>query len=74
VDRFYLNGYVPRLLSEGEVVPFLRHVGAATVPSLALFGRITDRYKTRMRAWCERHRISWREFQKGERKDAVVQA
>jgi hypothetical protein len=73
VDRLYLNGYVPRLLTEGGVLGFLRHAGGTTVPSPALFGQITDRFKVRLRAWCERHRIPWLEFQKGARKDDVVQ-
>jgi hypothetical protein len=73
VDRLYLNGYVPRLLTEGGVVAFLRHAGATTVPSPALFGQITDRFKGRLRAWCERHRIPWIEFKKGARKDEIVQ-
>jgi hypothetical protein len=72
IDRLYLNGYIPRLLSEGGVVAFLRHVGAATVPSPALFGQITDRFKGRLRAWCARRGIPWLEFKKGERKDDVV--
>jgi hypothetical protein len=35
VDRLYLDGYVPRLLSEGGVVAFLRQAGAQAVPSPA---------------------------------------
>jgi hypothetical protein len=73
VDRLYLNGYVPRLLTEGGVVAFLRHAGGTAVPSPALFGQITDRFKTRLRTWCERRGIPWIEFKKGERKDDVVQ-
>ncbi len=73
VDRLYLNGYVPRLLTEGGVVAFLRQAGAQAVPSPAIFGHITDRFKTRLRAWCTTRRIPWLEFKKGERKDDVVQ-
>jgi hypothetical protein len=72
VDRLYLNAYVPRLQSEGGVVAFLRHRGH-TIPSPALFGQITDAFKTGLRAWADRHGIPWIEFQKGERKDDVVQ-
>jgi hypothetical protein len=72
VDRLYLNGYVPRLLTEGGVVTFLRHAGATAVPSPAVFGQITERFKTRLRAWCGQHRIPWVEFPKGARKDEVV--
>src|SRR5712692_386315 len=73
VDRLYLNGYVPRLLTEGGVVAFLRQAGGQAVPSPAIFGHITDRFKTRLRAWCTTRRIPWLEFKKGERKDDVVQ-
>ena len=73
VDRLYLNGYVPRLQSEGGVVAFLRQAGGRVVPSPAIFGEITDAFKRRLRAWCEARRIPWIEFKKGERKDDLVQ-
>ena len=72
VDRLYLNAYVPRLQSTGGVVSFLTHRGQ-TIPSPALFGKITDAFKTELRAWAERGGIPWIEFQKGARKDDVVQ-
>ena len=65
VDRLYLNGYVPRLQSEGGVVGFLLHARGQKIPSPAVFGQITERFKTRLRAWCARHRIPWVEFPKG---------
>ena len=71
VDRLYLNGYVPRLQSEGGVVAFLRQPGAR-IPSPALFGEIT----MPSRRGCgpgPPGGIPWIEFQKGERKDDVVQ-
>jgi hypothetical protein len=49
VDRLYLNAYVPRLHSSGGVVSFLRHRGQV-IASPALFGRITDDFKRRLRA------------------------
>jgi len=72
VDRLYLNAYVPRLQSDGGVVAFLRYRGH-TIPSPALFGRITDAFKTGLRAWASQHRIPWLEFQEGARQDDVVQ-
>jgi hypothetical protein len=73
VDRLYLNGYVPRLQSDGGVVAFLRHAGARAVPSPAIFGEITEAFKRRLRAWCDERRIPWIEFARGERKDDVVE-
>jgi hypothetical protein len=73
VDRLYLNGYVPRLQSDGGVVAFLRHAGARAIPSPAIFGEITDAFKRRLRAWCDARRIPWIEFARGDRKDDVVE-
>jgi hypothetical protein len=73
VDRLYLNGYVPRLQSEGGVVAFLRQAGGAVIPSPAVFGEITTSFRMRLRAWCEGRGIPWIEFRKGERKDDLVQ-
>ena len=72
VDRLYLNAYVPRLQSEGGIVSFLRQRGQH-IPSPALFGRITDAFRVGLRAWCEGQGIPWLEFNKGQRKDDVVQ-
>ncbi|MFH1087332.1 MAG: hypothetical protein V1737_01945 [Chloroflexota bacterium] len=72
VDRLYLNGYVPRLRSEGGVIGFLCHRGQR-IPSPAVFGQITQAFKTEVRVWAERNNIPWIEFAKGERKDDVVQ-
>jgi hypothetical protein len=73
VDRLYLNGYVPRLQSEGGVVAFLRQAGGRVVPSPAIFGEITTSFRARLRAWCDQGEIPWIEFRKGERKDEIVQ-
>src|SRR5262249_43567049 len=73
VDRLYLNGYVPRLQSEGGVVAFLRQAGGQVVPSPVIFGEITTSFRLRLRAWCDRRAIPWIEFRKGERKDDIVQ-
>src|SRR6266545_2486774 len=72
VDRLYLNAYVPRLQSSGGVVTFLAHRGQS-IPSPALFGKITEAFKRDLRAWAERESSPWLEFPKGARKDDVVQ-
>ncbi len=74
VDRLYLNGYVPRLQSEGGVVAFLRRVGGRGIPSPALFGGITEAFRTRLRAWAEARRVPWIEFKKEDgKKDDFVE-
>jgi hypothetical protein len=74
VDRLYLNGYVPRLQQEGGVIGFLRGVRGQRIPSPAVFGQITQAFKTRLQAWCRARAIPWIEFPKGARKDDIVEA
>jgi hypothetical protein len=72
VDRVYLNVYVPRLQASGGVVGFLRHRGQRML-SPAVFGQITEEFKTGLRTWAAGQGIPWLEFTKGQRKDDVVQ-
>jgi hypothetical protein len=72
VDRLYLNAYVPRLQSSGGGVGFLAHRGQV-VPSPALFGKLTAAFVAALRTWCQQEGIPWLAFQKGGRKDDVVQ-
>ena len=62
----------PRLQASGGVVGFLRHRGQRVL-SPAVFGQITEAFKTGLRAWAEVRGIPWLEFKKGQRKDDVVQ-
>jgi hypothetical protein len=73
LDRLYLNGYVPRLQSSGGVVDFLVRACRQPIASPAVFGQITNAFKTQLRTWADHHHIPWIEFRKGERKDTVVQ-
>ena len=72
VDRLYLNAYVPRLQSEGGLVAFLLQRGQP-IPSPVLFAEITSAFKTQLHQFCESHAIPWIEFNKGDRKDDVVE-
>ena len=44
VDRFFLQGYVPKLQSVGQVCRFLRWQRRFPIPSSAAFGKIGDGY------------------------------
>jgi hypothetical protein len=72
VDRVYLNVDGPRLPASGGVVSFLRHRGQRVL-SPAVFGQITEAFKTGLRTWATERGIPWLEFSKGQRKDDVVQ-
>jgi hypothetical protein len=73
IDRLYLNGYIPRLQSSGGVIDFLVRACRQKIASPAVFGQLTDAFKTRLRRWATEQQIPWIEFRKGERKDTVVQ-
>jgi hypothetical protein len=73
IDRLYINGYVPRLQASGGVIDFLVRACGQKIASPAIFGQLTDAFKTRLRRWASEHQIPWIEFRKGERKDTVVQ-
>lgn len=73
IDRLYLNAYVPRLQSGGGVVDFLVRACGQKIASPAIFGQLTDSFKTRLRRWATEQQIPWIEFRKSDRKDTVVQ-
>jgi hypothetical protein len=73
IDRLYLNGDIPRLQSSGGVIDFLVRACRQKIASPAVFGHLTDAFKTRLRQWATEQQIPWIEFRKGERKDTVVQ-
>ncbi len=73
IDRLYLNGYIPRLQSSGGVIDFLVRACRQNIASPAVFGHLTDAFKTRLRQWATEQQIPWIEFRTGERKDTVVQ-
>ena len=73
LDRLYLNAYVPRLQSAGGVIDVLVRACRQKIASPAVFGQLTEAFKTRLRKWATEQQIPWIEFRKGERKDTVVQ-
>ncbi|MDQ6947951.1 MAG: hypothetical protein M3256_17210, partial [Actinomycetota bacterium] len=44
VDRFFLQGYIPKLQTVGMVCKFLRWQRHFPIPSSAAFGKIGDAY------------------------------
>jgi hypothetical protein len=54
VDRLFLQGYVPRLMTEGQVIRFLLDRGFP-IPSPAVLGKIGRQYADANRLRSERH-------------------
>ena len=71
VDRIYLQAYVPKLMSDGQVVRFLLDRGFP-IPSPALLGRIGQRYVAAIERFADRKGIPIVRFRRGESKEEVA--
>ena len=71
LDRIYLNGYVPRLQTSGQVVGFLHHRGFP-IPSPAGLGKNGDAFRQAMERYAEADGIPWVKFGKDDRKLDVI--
>ena len=77
LDRIYVNGYIPKLQTGGQLVSFLHHLGNK-IPSPALLGRMTKGYKSAVEAYAKQENVPVIQFavkkgkDKRERKDDVV--
>jgi hypothetical protein len=71
LDRIYLNGYVPGLMTGGQVVGFLAH-REFPIPSTVALGKIGNAFRQAMARYAEANGIPWLTFAKGDRKIDVV--
>lgn len=72
IDRLYLNGYVPKLQSTGQLCVFLcDHLGNR-IASPAAFRPLHDRFVQDVTAFARRHLIPIIQFERGQRKDDVA--
>jgi hypothetical protein len=74
IDRMYLNVYVPMRQSEGGVVKFFRHHRGHKFASSALMDPMTKAFVASMDRFAKQQQIPMVQFQKGQRKDDVMQA
>jgi hypothetical protein len=72
IDRLYLNGYVPRLQTSGQLCWFLREHLGNPIPSPALFRPIHDRFTGQVAALAAEQGIPLVHFERGQRKDDVA--
>lgn len=72
IDRLYLNGYVPRLQSSGQVCAFLcDHLGNQ-IPSPAAIRPLHDRFIQAVATFAEQQQVPVIQFERGQRKDDVA--
>jgi hypothetical protein len=69
IDRLFLQAYVPKLQSVGQVCIFLRWLRKFKVPSSAAFGKIGEAYVQAIHDFAKAHNIPVVHFQKGQDKE-----
>jgi len=71
VDRLFLQGYVPRLMTEGQVIRFLLDRGFP-IPSPAVLGKIGRDYVNRVNDYIAANEIPTVRFVKGDVKEEIA--
>jgi hypothetical protein len=73
VDRLFLQGYVPRLQTQGQVIRFLLDRGFP-IPSPAVLGKIGRDYVKAIERLIGDHEIPVVRFAKGDVKEEIARA
>ena len=73
IDRLFLQAYMPKLQSVGQVCRFLIHQRGFKIPSSAAFGQIGEAYVAAIHRWAEDEGIPIRYFAKGDDKEAIAE-
>ena len=72
IDRIFLQAYVPKLQTVGQVCIFLRWQRKFKIPSSAAFGKLGEAYVKAVYQFAEGHHIPVVHFQKGQKKEEVA--
>lgn len=72
IDRLYLNGYVPRLQTSGQLCAFLCDYLGNRIASPAAIRPLHDRFIDAVRSFAYRHLVPIVQFERRQRKDDVA--
>lgn len=72
IDRLYLNGYVPRLQTSGQLCAFLCDYLGNHIASPAAIRPLHDRFIDAVRSFAYRHLVPIVQFERRQRKDDVA--
>ena len=73
IDRIFLQAYVPKLQSVGQVCLFLHRQRGFSIPSSAAFGQIGEAYVAAIHRWAEANGVPIRYFAKGDNKEKIAE-
>jgi hypothetical protein len=71
-DRIYLNGYLPKLQTAGQLVNFLTEHRGNPIPSPALLNKMSADFKARLEQFATHHGLTPLTFARKQRKDDVA--
>src|SRR5437867_12598366 len=74
IDRIFLQAYVAKLQSVGQVCRFLCWQRGFKIPSSAAFGKIGDAYVKAIHQYADEHKIPIVHFEKGHIRTATSPA
>ena len=72
LDRLYLNGYIGPLATSGGLVNFMREQLEKPIPSPAVLGQISEKFRDAVKATAEQQGMPIYQFNHKERKDDVA--
>lgn len=72
MDRIYLNGYVPKLQTGGQLVTFMIERLAKPIPSPSLLGKITQGFVAAVKQFATQNGIPVVKFEHKQRKDDIA--
>ncbi|MDP8929749.1 MAG: hypothetical protein M3O70_14555 [Actinomycetota bacterium] len=72
IDRIFLQAWVPKLQSVGQVCTFLRWHRGFKIPSSAAFQAVGKRFVNDIERYAKQHRVPLVHFKKGENKEEFV--
>src|SRR6266516_8184306 len=72
IDRIFVQAYVPKLQSVGQVCTFLRWQRGFPIPSSAAFGKIGEQYVKAVHEFAKQQQIPVVRFEKGQNKEEAA--
>ena len=72
MDRLYINGYLPKLQTSGQLAYFMTEHLGKPIPSPVLLQRLRERFVGSLKRWSEEQEIAMVRFERGQRKDDVA--
>src|SRR6202030_1677242 len=72
IDRIFLQAYLPKLQSVGQVCTFLRWQRKFKIPSSAAFGKIGEEFVKAIHKFAQENKVPVVHFEKGQNKEKLA--